>query len=361
MSGGRERSEPGRPASRGTALVLGGGGFLGAMYEIGCLRALERKLDAGPLAFDLYVGTSCGAVVAALLAAGYRAQELYEHARSFRPSDFCRLDRGTLARAAARFPYHLARRLLRGLFGGFAAIVEMQAVVQEAVPAGLFDLAPLARFVRDRLRARGLEDSFEALPRRLYVPAVDLDTGQRVVFGDPDSAAASVSLAVAASCAIPRYFQPVSIAERDFIDGGIGDALNLDVALERGARDVLAVNPIVAPLNDRKVRCLPAPADGCGRLAQQGLVAVLSQSIKISHMICTDTALKYHRLRRPDVRVEVIEPDRLNVDLDHPMDVRGRARVLALGEADGNRLALRGPRLGAGGLARTPSALRSSA
>lgn len=346
MAGRPDRSGSVRAGARGRALVLGGGGFLGALYEIGCLRALERRGGPGALDFDFVVGTSGGAVVAALLAAGYRPGELYENARSFSPSELCRLDFRALVRVSARFPYHFLRNLFRGIVRGSSALVEFQEVVQQAVPVGLFQLAPLARFIRHRLEAKGVPDSFQALPGRLYVPAIDLDTGERVVFGDPEHSSANVSAAVAASCAIPRYFQPVSMGDRDFIDGGIGDVLNLDVALERGAGELLAVHPIVAPLNDRRARCLPSRAARCGRLAEQGLVAVLAQAIKISHMHCTDTALRLATLRRPDVRLEVIEPDRLEVELDHPMDVRGRDRVLALGEADGNRFLSRASKSG---------------
>ena len=57
------------------ALVLGGGGLLGAMFQVGVLASLE-KLDRRRGGFDLVVGTSAGAVVAALLAAGLTPAEL---------------------------------------------------------------------------------------------------------------------------------------------------------------------------------------------------------------------------------------------------------------------------------------------
>ncbi len=155
-----------------------------------------------------------------------------------------------------------------------------------------------------------------------------------------------MSAAVAASCAIPRFFQPVSSGGRDFVDGGIADALNLDIALSRGARQAVVVNPMVAPLNDRTSRCLPSLNGGCGHVAEQGLVATLAQAIKIGHMIHSATSFQLHRLTNPDVRIEVIQPDRLEVDLDSPMDFRARDRVLALGKSDGIRFA---SRLGDGG------------
>ena len=54
-----------------TALVLAGGGLSGAMYEIGALRAIDDMLtDRTVNDFDIYVGTSAGAIVGALLANG---------------------------------------------------------------------------------------------------------------------------------------------------------------------------------------------------------------------------------------------------------------------------------------------------
>lgn len=135
MAGRPDRSGSVRAGARGRALVLGGGGFLGALYEIGCLRALERRGGPGALDFDFVVGTSGGAVVAALLAAGYRPGELYENARSFSPSELCRLDFRALVRVSARFPYHFLRNLFRGIVRGSSALVEFQEVVQQAVPS----------------------------------------------------------------------------------------------------------------------------------------------------------------------------------------------------------------------------------
>lgn len=333
-------SEPGhsRPAPvGGRALVLGGGGLLGAMYEIGCLAALER---AGALpAFDLYVGTSGGSVVAALLAAGYRPSELLSMAESFSPANLSRLDLTAFLRATVRLSSQVAGQFLTGMFRRRPWLSETLALLQTAVPAGLLNLDPLVEFLQERIRVRGLEDTFEALPHPLYVPAIDLDTGERIVFGHPDYADAKVSTAVAASCAIPRFFRPVSVGDRDLIDGGIADALNLDVALERGVGEALVVNPLVAPLNDRDSRCLPSPNGNCGHVAEQGLVVVLGQAIKISHMTHSRMSFKLYQLTYPGVVVEVIQPDRLEVDLDNPMDFRGRARLLARGEMDGTRFA----------------------
>ena len=60
-----------------TALVLGGGGFTGGVYEIGALRALDLlAVNRTVNEFDVYVGTSAGAFVASLLANGVTPEEM---------------------------------------------------------------------------------------------------------------------------------------------------------------------------------------------------------------------------------------------------------------------------------------------
>src|SRR5437660_4271405 len=60
-----------------TALVLGGGGFTGGVYEIGALRALDLlAVNSSVNQFDVYVGTSAGSFIAALCANGVTPEEM---------------------------------------------------------------------------------------------------------------------------------------------------------------------------------------------------------------------------------------------------------------------------------------------
>src|SRR5688500_14024302 len=66
------------PSRARMGLCLGGGGITGAMYEVGCLAALEDFFDGFSAAdFDVLVGTSSGATVATVLAGGFPATRLY--------------------------------------------------------------------------------------------------------------------------------------------------------------------------------------------------------------------------------------------------------------------------------------------
>src|SRR5438876_10796461 len=66
-----------RPRPDKTALVLGGGGFTGGVYEIGALRALDLlAVNSSVNQFDVYVGTSAGSFIAALCANGVTPEEM---------------------------------------------------------------------------------------------------------------------------------------------------------------------------------------------------------------------------------------------------------------------------------------------
>src|SRR5437868_15521057 len=82
-----------------TALVLGGGGFTGAVYEIGALRALDLlSVNRTVNQFDVYVGTSAGAFVASLAANGVTPEEMMRVVNQQVPTPFRDIDLGTLLR-----------------------------------------------------------------------------------------------------------------------------------------------------------------------------------------------------------------------------------------------------------------------
>src|SRR5580658_2077126 len=106
-----------RPRRDKTALVLGGGGFTGGVYEIGALRALDLlAVNSTINNFDVYVGTSAGSFIAALCANGVTPEEMMRVAASEEPQpfrdidlrDLLRLNLAELARTGVRLPLHLA-------------------------------------------------------------------------------------------------------------------------------------------------------------------------------------------------------------------------------------------------------------
>src|SRR5215203_315892 len=145
-------SKSGRARARAqsrTALVLGGGGFTGGVYEIGALRALDLlAVNRTVNQFDVYVGTSAGSFVAALTANGVTPEEMMRVVNQQVPTPFRDVDRGTLmrpnalefAQSAALLPLRtlgLARNLLGHLRS--ASVIDLAVGLAEALPSGLYD------------------------------------------------------------------------------------------------------------------------------------------------------------------------------------------------------------------------------
>ena len=92
-----------RPRRSKTALVLGGGGFTGGVYEIGALRALDLlAVNRTVNQFDVYVGTSAGSFVASLVANGVTPEEMMRVVNQQVPTPFRDVDRSTLMRPNAQ-------------------------------------------------------------------------------------------------------------------------------------------------------------------------------------------------------------------------------------------------------------------
>src|ERR671932_2778479 len=105
------------------------------------------------------------------------------------------------------------------------------------LPRGVISTEPLKDTVR-RVVPDGWADH-----RNLWVVACDYATGRRVPFGRSDAPAADLADAVAASCAIPGFYKPVTIAGRRYVDGGLWSTSNLDILRSAGLDLVICLNP----------------------------------------------------------------------------------------------------------------------
>jgi NTE family protein len=206
----------------GKALVLGGGGVTGIAWEIGLLHGLVEHgvdlTDAG-----LYVGTSAGSSVAAQVLSGVPLKDLFEAQRADA--------RGELA---ARMGLgDVLRFVVAGLWPGDPARgrawLGRRALRARTVPEAE-RRAVIARRVGDR----------DWPATRLLIPAVEAETGEVRVF----DAAAGVSLidAVAASCAVPLTWPPMTIDGVRYMDGGVRSVANVDLAA--GSRQVVVLAPV---------------------------------------------------------------------------------------------------------------------
>ncbi|MDX2645866.1 patatin-like phospholipase family protein [Streptomyces sp. PA03-1a] len=208
------------------ALVLGGGGVAGIAWITGLLAGLA---DAGQdvSGADVLVGTSAGATVAAQLASGLSLQELY--ARQTEPE---------LQSAEIMADVDLANfgAGIADVLQGAASVPDMRrAVGRYALDAETVPEAERRRVIESRLPSHDWPAS-----RTVRIVAVDAETGQPRVFDG--SCGVGLVDAVAASCAVPGIWPPVTIEGRRFVDGGVRSATNADYA--GGASRVLAIAPM---------------------------------------------------------------------------------------------------------------------
>jgi NTE family protein len=308
--------EPAKPHK--TALVLGGGGFTGGVYEIGALRALDLLAEGLSVnSFDVYVGTSAGSFIAALCANDVTPEEMMhtltrERDQSFREidlGDLLSLNVGELAHRGLLLPGHLlslGRKLLSQL--GQASLIDILVGLAEALPPGLYSGAGIERYLRRVFEDRGLQDDFESCKHELYITATDLDTCERVVFGSKGAEKARISTAVRASSALPMVYAPVRVADRELIDGGIVSTTNLDVAVQAGAKLVIVINPIVPYRNDFQQQVHTIRGTRAKRLSDMGFPKVGYQAFKLlAHRRLHGMAEQW-RQRYPDVDIVLIEP-----------------------------------------------------
>jgi NTE family protein len=214
------------------ALCLPGGGVTGAMYQIGALAALEDAIEGlDARAFDFYIGTSSGAVVSAALAGGIQVRRLYrallDPADSFFPLERSHLIRMDLDewRRTVNTGFTALRSGVLSLTSRTPSPKDLWEQLDrfyDSLPAGLFSLDAFERFLEDFFLRRGVSNRFSGLSRPLRVVAHDLDTGERVLFGDKGFEDVPVAKACCASTALPLFYSPVRIGDRHYIDGGIG-------------------------------------------------------------------------------------------------------------------------------------------
>jgi NTE family protein len=304
----RRQSQP--PTPPRFALALGGGGVIGGMYEVGALAALEERLNGAGQFFHVYVGCSAGSVVAALLANGIRAADVYRILDQDL-SDPLNFRRGAVfspdsfRRAAGRFGrmmWAFGKNAMTGLRG---SIPDMLARAERDLPPGFFALTALEQFMREAIAARGLSNAFTDLPRTLLIPAVDLDRAERVVFGRGDLRHVPISEAVAASSAIPGFFDPYTIGGRDYVDGGVGFSGHADLAAEAGADVVVVVHPLVPSLASAEHPTMRA----------RGLYSIMEQTSRIYGQNLLQLGLATLSVRFPRTSFFLLEPPRENSPL----------------------------------------------
>jgi NTE family protein len=313
------------------ALVLAGGAISGGGFKLGGLKAFDDFLvNRKTTDFDIYVGLSAGAFLAAPLASGVTPPEMMrslegssEEFTQFSALDFYQLNYrefldkplryvldlaaylpGSLLDLVAKSPA-LADRMAEPLRDyvrapSFAHLREVLMPLGEALlatrpfpfpldylPSGLFDNASIERYLRHNLERRHMPNNFKALfqarKRELYIVAMNLDSAERVVFGHDEDSSLTISESVQASTALPGFYRPARLRGIDYVDGGVRRTANIDVAIDHGADLVICYNPF-RPFSNRVVRKYDPQKDDYvaegPQLADRGMLIILNQVLR---------------------------------------------------------------------------------
>lgn len=229
--------------TRPKVAFVGSGGAARGIAHLGVLKACEEL----GIRFSMFVGASAGAIVAATYGQNIPLDVLID---------------------SYRLPWrrrHDGPRLHASTFFGAPTLSEL--FDPGRLFSGLFSIDKLERFLAKNLPI----NDFRQLPHEVLVTAVDVDTGQRVVFGSGYDTSVPISQAVAASCCVPGLFRPYRIGSRYYLDGEIVRTLSADLAVEAGA-DVVVISNIYRPAKTR-------PHDRS--IARRGLPKVINQSLNI--------------------------------------------------------------------------------
>lgn len=294
-----------------TALVLAGGGLTGAVYEMGALRAINDLLDDYTVNdFDIFVGTSAGAIVAAGLANGITPQEMLQSLdgthpfiRPIKRRDLFSVNMSEFRNRGLALPRAMWDALLHyATHPTDINLLDLAWFVLDALPSAVYDVASLEQYMCDVMTSAGGSADFGRLSKELFIIATELDTGDRAVFG-PGYRDTTIPRAVSASAAIPLFYKPVRIGDREYVDGGLRGNASLDLAIERGAELVVCINPLTPIDHTRRYEDGdPTPPSA------NGMQAVANQIMRIMMHAGLHYHVKNLRRRHPNVDIILIEP-----------------------------------------------------
>lgn len=302
--------------TRKVGIALAGGGFLGAVYELGSLCALAEGIDGLDFkALDVYVGVSAGAFICAGLANGLSPHQMV---RRFVESEDTNIpiDPATLMnpawdewRAALSKLPKVSRKIINEAFNrpdtSWKGLI-WQAIERsgELLPRGLMDSSATQEKFAQLFAEEGRTDDFRKLSTILRIVATDLDSGESVEFGSKGFDAIPISTAIRASSAVPGLFAPVQINDRHYVDGALNKTLHASVALDAGAQLVFCLNPLVPW--DNTISNQSNNGNGMG----QGLADILSQTVRTAIRSRMSVGLARYRVTHPTTDILLFEPQR---------------------------------------------------
>jgi NTE family protein len=331
------------------ALCLSGGGIPGWLYQIGVLTAMDDFLgeDFSVTDFDIFVGTSAGSMAAVLLANGISPDAIYksvirhqETYLSLQRKDFYGISWSNVWLAAKNLGTFFFREIWAWLKKpSLLSLVDIVFDLQEGLPPGIFSMDRFHHFIEFVMTRNRLKKNFLDMEKDFYVIATEIDTGDRFVFGRGFIEDVPISLAITASGSVPFFFKPVEIQGHDLIDGGVTGVAHPDLAVRRGAKLILMVNPTVPIRNDRQRVKLtehrsynPAP-----RMRECGPATLGDQILRIDCRYRMQYDLENLNLAHPEIDTLLIQPSPYDTAMFHQplLGHESRIKIVQKGYEDG--------------------------
>lgn len=207
--------------------MLAGGGIAGIAWETGVLRGIADESPAAAEALlnaDVIVGTSAGSTVAGQLGSGLGIDALFDRQLAVESAE---IDSGVSIEA-------ISELFITAMSAPDLGVAEkLQRIGQIALTTPTVTEEVRRAVIAARLPVHDWPQ------RDLRITAIDTATGELVVFDR--SSGVSIVDAVAASCAVPGVWPPVTIGARRLMDGGVGSTVNMAVAADCDA--VVALVP----------------------------------------------------------------------------------------------------------------------
>ncbi|HEY2813608.1 MAG TPA: patatin-like phospholipase family protein [Acidimicrobiales bacterium] len=315
-------------------LVLGAGGVVGGAYHSGALAALSESAGWDARTAHVIVGTSAGSIAAAALRAGLSGSDQYARSTG-----------APMSAAGESLVGHLSPVLELPTRPPFPRGLPLPASPQLAATAllppwsarpfaALAGLLPAGKVpttpIGDRVRMI-IDGNWPEQP--LWICALRLRDGARVVFGRDDVGELDVGTAVEASSAIPGYLQPVEIDGETYVDGGAHSPSNADVVAGIGLDVVVVISPMSAPWTALR----PSPNIGSRALASWVLerevraVRAAGTQVLILQPTAEDLEVMGTNAMNPAVRTSVAKQARTTTlqRLTHPAAADLVARLAA--------------------------------
>ncbi len=315
MAGTGDHSNHGK-----TAICLAGGGVEGFLFELGVCMGINAHLQNASVSdFDIYCGISAGAILASFLANGIPPEHMQSAMNGPAPEEYGvhPMTPGDLFDPSYK---EYGNRMFKfGRKMAWPSATVMFANMLKTVPVGFFKGEGIRKWVERNLDHVGRTNDFRKLSRELYIGATDQDSSDHVIFGHGVWKDIPISQAVRASTALIPFFQPELVRGRYFVDGQYTRTSNFHFAVERGARLVLVLDPLI-----------PFKVDQPGYVKAKGGVFASLQGLKSVIHTRFMHSIKNAAETHPEVDFVLFKPEAEDMKLmsGSPMKYRIRTEIV---------------------------------